>query len=129
VRVAIDDFGTGWSSLDYLRRFTVDILKIDRAFVQGGSPADARGAPEREPMRSSSDAAAEGDLLAMIVDLARGLGVTLVAEGIERPVELERLRRLDVQLGQGFLFAPPMPLDRLVAFVRERMPDAEAAVP
>jgi EAL domain-containing protein (putative c-di-GMP-specific phosphodiesterase class I) len=56
----------------------------------------------------------------MIVDMAHRLGITLVAEGIERPEELERLRRLDAQLGQGFLFAPPMPLERLIDFIRER---------
>jgi diguanylate cyclase (GGDEF)-like protein/PAS domain S-box-containing protein len=112
VRVAIDDFGTGYSSLDYLRRYTVDILKIDRAFVQSTPPTSASSA--------SSSNGSDGDLLAMIVDMAHGLGITLVAEGIERPEELERLRRLDAQLGQGFLFAPAMPLDRLVDFIRER---------
>jgi diguanylate cyclase (GGDEF)-like protein/PAS domain S-box-containing protein len=108
VRVAIDDFGTGYSSLDYLRRFTVDILKIDRAFVQSAPQTSA-----------STTNGSDGDLLAMIVDMARGLGITLIAEGIERPEELDRLRRLEAQLGQGFLFAPPMPLERLIEFVRE----------
>ena len=115
VRVAIDDFGTGYSSLDYLRRFTVDILKIDRAFVQSAPPISSAHATN----------GTDGDLLAMIVDMARGLGITLVAEGIERPEELDRLRRLDAQLGQGFLFAPPMPLERLVDFVRERASEDE----
>ena len=125
VRVAIDDFGTGWSSLDYLRRYTVDILKIDRAFVQGApvvgraptGPARIDGTNGDTPPSGS-----DGDLLAMIVDMAHRLGITLVAEGIERPEELERLRRLDAQLGQGFLFAPPMPLERFIDFVRDRTP-------
>jgi diguanylate cyclase (GGDEF)-like protein/PAS domain S-box-containing protein len=91
VRIAIDDFGTGYSSLNYLRQFPVDIVKIDRSFVEG--------------------IAADGDqraLVAMIIDLARALGLRQVAEGIERPDQLAELRSLGCGFGQGYLFARPV---------------------
>jgi EAL domain-containing protein (putative c-di-GMP-specific phosphodiesterase class I) len=91
-RVAIDDFGTGYSSLGYLRRFPVDILKIAREFI---APADA-----------DLD---EWAFAAAIVGLGRTLGLRIVAEGIEEPSQLLHLRRLGCELGQGYLFARPMP--------------------
>jgi diguanylate cyclase (GGDEF)-like protein len=90
VRLAIDDFGTGYSSLSYLRRFPVDILKIDRSFV-----ANLSGEPE--------DAA----LARVIVTVGHTLGLQTVAEGIERPEQLAVLRELGCDLGQGFLLARP----------------------
>jgi EAL domain-containing protein (putative c-di-GMP-specific phosphodiesterase class I) len=89
VRIAIDDFGTGYSSLGYLRRFRVDILKIARDFI---GPADR----EEECAFASA-----------IVALGRSLGVTMVAEGIEEPGQLDRLVELGCELGQGYLFARP----------------------
>jgi diguanylate cyclase (GGDEF)-like protein len=89
VRIAIDDFGTGYSSLGYLRRFRVDILKIARDFI---GPAD------REE---------EWAFASAIVALGRSLGVTMVAEGIEEPGQLDRLVELGCELGQGYLFARP----------------------
>lgn len=89
VRIAIDDFGTGYSSLGYLRRFRVDILKIAREFV---GPADSRE---------------EWAFAAAIVALGRALGVTIIAEGIEEPGQLEHLKELGCELGQGYLFARP----------------------
>jgi EAL domain-containing protein (putative c-di-GMP-specific phosphodiesterase class I) len=96
VRIAVDDFGTGYSSLGYLRRLPVDRLKIDRSFVRGvdGDRADV--------------AVVEG-----LVGLAHGLGIELVAEGIERPTQLEALRRLHCEVGQGFSLARPLPVDEL----------------
>jgi EAL domain-containing protein (putative c-di-GMP-specific phosphodiesterase class I) len=96
VRIAVDDFGTGYSSLGYLRRLPVDRLKIDRSFVRGvdGDRADV--------------ALVEG-----LVGLARGLGIELVAEGIERPAQLEALRRLQCGVGQGFSLARPLRVDEL----------------
>ena len=91
IRVAVDDFGTGYSSLGYLRRFPVDMLKIAREFVvpEGGDP--------------------EGWAFAgAIVALGRTLGLRIVAEGIEEQAQLEQLRTLGCELGQGFLFARPM---------------------
>jgi diguanylate cyclase (GGDEF)-like protein len=92
VRVAIDDFGTGWSSLAYLRRLPVDVLKIDRSFLTGDEPA----------------------LVEAIVGLARTLGLSTVAEGIEVREQLELLRALGCDRGQGYLFARPLPLEDLL---------------
>jgi len=90
IRVAIDDFGTGYSSLSYLRRFHVDTLKIDRSFL---------GATEE---------AAAWDIVEMIVALSRGMGVSVVAEGVETAEQAKVLRELGCDLGQGYLFGRPM---------------------
>jgi diguanylate cyclase (GGDEF)-like protein len=91
VRIAVDDFGTGYSSLGYLRQFPVDILKIARDFVV---PAD----------RSANEWA----FAHAIVALGRTLGLRIVAEGIEKAGQVERLRELGCSLGQGYHFARPM---------------------
>jgi diguanylate cyclase (GGDEF)-like protein/PAS domain S-box-containing protein len=91
VGIDIDDFGTGYSSLSYLRRFPVDALKIDRSFVAG---MDGR-AEDQEIVRA-------------IVSLAKALAIMIVAEGIESPEQLARLRQLGCELGQGYLFAQPL---------------------
>ncbi|MGH9035328.1 MAG: putative bifunctional diguanylate cyclase/phosphodiesterase [Acidimicrobiia bacterium] len=105
IRLAIDDFGTGYSSLNYLRRFPVDVLKIDKAFV--GAIA---GGPE--------DAA----LAHAIVRLAITLGLGTVAEGIETEEQLADLRRLGCELGQGYLFACPLPADAMAELIRTAGP-------
>ena len=97
----LDDFGTGYSSLAYLKRFPLDVLKIDRTFVAGLG-------------RDEEDSA----IVAAIVQMARALGLTVVAEGVERDEQLERLRELGCDRVQGFLIAEPMPaeqVDRLMA--------------
>jgi diguanylate cyclase (GGDEF)-like protein/PAS domain S-box-containing protein len=100
VQLAIDDFGTGYSSLGYLTRFPIDILKVDKSFVNGigGNPEDAAVAHA-------------------ILKLAQTLGLQTVAEGIERPDQWDILRALGCHYGQGYLFAKPLPanaiLDRL----------------
>jgi diguanylate cyclase (GGDEF)-like protein/PAS domain S-box-containing protein len=91
VRLAIDDFGTGYSALNYLRRFPVDIIKIDRSFV-----------------RSMASAPQEAALVEGIITLASGLRVSVIAEGIEEDDQLSALRELRCALGQGFLFARPL---------------------
>jgi len=91
VRLAIDDFGTGYSSLSYLQKFPVDILKIDRAFVDGVARGDAEAALART-----------------IIALGQTLGLRTVAEGVEDVAQRDQLRRLGCQLGQGYLFAKPM---------------------
>ena len=101
VRIAIDDFGTGYSSLGYLRRFRVDVLKIAREFV---GPAD----------RSE-----EWAFAAAIVALGRTLGLTIVAEGIETTGQLERLRALGCELGQGYLFARPADPEATLRFLKD----------
>jgi diguanylate cyclase (GGDEF)-like protein len=105
VRVAIDDFGTGYSSLAYLRRFPVDTLKIDQSFVAalGGSP----------------EAAA---LVHTLVQLGKTLGLETLAEGIEHPPQLARLRAEDCDAGQGYLFAEPLTSDALDAYLDEHLP-------
>jgi diguanylate cyclase (GGDEF)-like protein len=90
IRVAIDDFGTGYSSLSYLRRFHVDTLKIDRSFL------------------GASEESAAWDIVEMIVALSRGMGVSVVAEGVETPEQAKVLRELGCDLGQGYLFGRPM---------------------
>jgi diguanylate cyclase (GGDEF)-like protein len=100
LRIALDDFGTGYSSLNYIRRLPIDILKIDKRFID------------------SVDSGDEGDLTATILDMARVLNLRTVAEGIERPEQRERLLRLGCELGQGFLLAKPMRLDQLLALIR-----------
>jgi len=96
VQLAIDDFGTGYSSLNYLRHFPFDVLKIDRSFVAGLD-------------RDEHDAA----IVAAIVQMARTLGLSVVAEGVERPEQLERLRELGCDRAQGRLLAEPMPADAI----------------
>jgi diguanylate cyclase (GGDEF)-like protein/PAS domain S-box-containing protein len=94
LRLMLDDFGTGYSSLAYLKRFPLDVLKIDRSFIAGLG-------------RDEEDSA----IVAAIVQMARTLGLTVVAEGVERPEQLERLRELDCDRAQGRLIAEPMPAD------------------
>jgi EAL domain-containing protein (putative c-di-GMP-specific phosphodiesterase class I) len=92
VSIAIDDFGTGFSSLGQLRRFPIDMIKVDRSFVQGA---------EHDPR----DAA----ITANVVSLAHALGLVAMAEGIESESQLAALRELGCDLAQGFLFARAVP--------------------
>jgi EAL domain-containing protein (putative c-di-GMP-specific phosphodiesterase class I) len=101
IRLSIDDFGTGYSSLSYLQTFPVDEIKIDRSFVAKLSPEDRDGHV----------------FVRAIVELARGLGLDTVAEGIERTDQLEVLRQLGCKLGQGYLVARPMEPAEFEAFV------------
>jgi diguanylate cyclase (GGDEF)-like protein/PAS domain S-box-containing protein len=91
-RIAIDDFGTGYSSLSYLHQFPAQVLKIDRSFI-----ARMDGLPENEAVTSA------------VITLGRKLGLGLVAEGIETPLQAARLRALGCDLGQGYLFSRPQP--------------------
>jgi len=84
----IDDFGTGYSSLSYLHRFPIDTLKIDRSFV-------LRAGVDEDSLR----------IVQTIVGLARDLRMEVVAEGVETPEQLRRLRELKCEYGQGFLFS------------------------
>ena len=100
VRIAIDDFGTGYSSLSYLRRFPVDILKIAKDFVAS-------------PDGDSNEWA----FAAAIIALGRALDLRIVAEGIEEAGQLERLRALGCEFGQGYLFARPGPIEGIASLV------------
>jgi diguanylate cyclase (GGDEF)-like protein/PAS domain S-box-containing protein len=92
VQIAIDDFGTGYSSLVYLKRFPVDLLKIDRSFVAGLG-------------RDREDAA----IVRSVIDLAHALGIATVAEGIETQRHLAMLQDLGCAYGQGYLWSAPVP--------------------
>ena len=103
VRLALDDFGTGYSSLAYLHRFPIDILKIDRSFVQrlDRDVEDAEGV----------DAVA---LARAILSLADALGLDTVAEGIELDTQRNTLLMLGCKTGQGYAFGKPMPLEEIL---------------
>jgi diguanylate cyclase (GGDEF)-like protein/PAS domain S-box-containing protein len=93
VRIVIDDFGTGYSSLSYLQRLPIDTLKVDRSFV-----SKLTDTPE-----------GNRNIVEAIVSLAHKLEMTVVAEGIETPEQHAILRELGCELGQGYLFSPPLP--------------------
>ena len=103
VRLAVDDFGTGYSSLNYIRRFPVDILKVDKSFVDGVN----RGGEESA-------------LSAAIIELAGILKLRPVAEGIERADQLEKLLALACDLGQGYYFARPLPIEAVTELLSAR---------
>ena len=92
VRVSLDDFGTGYCSLSYLQQFPVDTLKIDRSFI-----ARIKGLEE-----------GEGEIVRLIVSLARTLGIEVVAEGTETEMQVEYLARLGCGFAQGFYFSRPL---------------------
>ncbi len=100
VRLAVDDFGTGYSSLGYLQRFPIDILKIDKAFVDGVARGGSRSALART-----------------IVALGDSLSLHCVAEGIEEDVQWQHLKALGCGFGQGYLFARPLPANDVSALV------------
>ena len=107
VSIAIDDFGTGFSSLGQLRSFPIDMIKVDRSFIQGAAH-DLR------------DAA----ITANVVSLAHALGLVAMAEGIESEAQLASLRELGCDLAQGFLFAravPPAELAELLGGAAQRV--------
>jgi len=112
VNLCVDDFGTGYSSLSYLHRFPIHTLKIDRSFV---SRIDANS-PELS-------------LVTTIVKLGQSLGLEIVAEGIETEAQCRALLRLNCRLGQGFLFAAPMPAAKLeeILVAQSRKPKLVAA--
>ncbi|BEP16425.1 hypothetical protein acdb102_47360 [Acidothermaceae bacterium B102] len=109
VRLAIDDFGTGYSSLSYLSRFPVDILKIDRSFVEA----------------VAVDGSEQGELARTILHLGQSMHLSTVAEGIETQAQYAALRSMGCDYGQGFLFSralPPAGLDELLSFRRMSQP-------
>jgi EAL domain-containing protein (putative c-di-GMP-specific phosphodiesterase class I) len=100
VPLAVDDFGTGYSSLLYLRRFPVQVLKLDRCFVAdiGCQRADRA-------------------IVGSMIELAHDLGLVAIAEGIERADQLEILRDLGCDLGQGYYWSKPVPASELEALL------------
>jgi EAL domain-containing protein (putative c-di-GMP-specific phosphodiesterase class I) len=98
--IALDDFGTGYSSLSYLRRFPIDTLKIDRTFVRDITVEHGAHAP----------------LVDAILAMARSLGLSTCAEGVENDLQLQYLRSRGATQVQGFLFSRPLPLDELLVW-------------
>jgi diguanylate cyclase (GGDEF)-like protein len=100
VALYLDDFGTGYSSLGYLRRFPLDALKIDRSFVEG-----------------ITDSTEARELIGAIIAMARGLGLLVVAEGVETAAQLAQLAQLGCPRAQGFHLAPPLPAEEAAALL------------
>ena len=92
IKLSIDDFGTGYSSLSYLRRFPIDNLKIDRSFI--------------EHMNYDLE---NLEIVRVIITLAKTLGMDAISEGVETPQQLQQLKALGCEFGQGFLFSKPLP--------------------
>jgi EAL domain-containing protein (putative c-di-GMP-specific phosphodiesterase class I) len=114
LRLAVDDFGTGYSALSHLQRYPIDIIKIDKAFVDG--------------LGESEDHAR---LIRGIIELTHSLGLKTVAEGIETRRQAELLGTMGSELGQGFHFARPLPsgdLEALLAPPAGDLGDLELAV-
>ena len=101
IGVAIDDFGTGYSSFAYLKRFPVDVLKLDKTFVD----AIDRPGPDHAIVQA-------------VIAMGHALGIRIVAEGVERPEQAARLRELGCDGAQGFLFAPAVPVAELDELLR-----------
>jgi len=103
IRLAIDDFGTGYSNLSYLQRFSVNKLKIDQSFV-------------RRLLQGAQDVA----MVSAIIHLAKSLGLTVTAEGVEDEATRDALARMGCDQAQGYLFARPMPARDFEAYWRSR---------
>jgi EAL domain-containing protein (putative c-di-GMP-specific phosphodiesterase class I) len=100
IKIALDDFGTGYASLRHLKKFPVDIIKIDRSFVR-----DMEVDPGDEA------------IVRAVINLGKSLGIHVVAEGIESEAQTERLVRLGCDFGQGFLFSKAVGASRVPALV------------
>ena len=103
ITIALDDFGTGFASLAYLKDFPVEIVKIDRMFVEG-----------------TPDSKEDTAIVEAIAGLTRGLKLRLLAEGIENDRKLQMLKGLGCQLGQGFYWSKALPADQYSQFFMNR---------
>ncbi len=110
-RLSLDDFGTGYSSLSYLHRFPINTLKIDRSFVNS-----------MEPGKSSFE------IVRTITSLARTLNMDVVAEGIETEEQLNYLKSLSCEMGQGYFFAKPLPGAEATEYVAQMLGNAQLQV-
>ncbi len=112
IRIAIDDFGTGFSSLSHLRHLPVDVLKIDKAFVAdiGLDAASSQG----------TDNTGGAAIASAVIGLARGLGLDVVAEGVEKRAQLNFLTKLGCDACQGYLLCPPLPAAQFEKWLRGR---------
>ncbi len=105
VRIALDDFGTGYSSLSYLRSFPFDKIKVDRAFVSDLSERNEHVV-----------------IVQAVVSIARALGMTTTAEGVETEAQQQFLAALGCDELQGYLFSAPVPVERISEFIPDRAP-------
>jgi diguanylate cyclase (GGDEF)-like protein len=112
IRISIDDFGTGFSSVSVLKRFPVDALKIDTSFV-------------RDLVLDPNDAA----IAAAVVALAKSMGLTVVAEGVENPAQLEFLREQGCEMWQGYLCCPPVQASEIRAVLGRRSGGGMSRIP
>ena len=110
IQLAVDDFGKGYSSLSYLKRFPVDILKIDRSFI-AGLGQDTCGASKDE------------EIVSAMIDLTHALGLEAVAEGVETSAQLAQLRNMRCDLAQGNHFSEPLPSEALAGILEEYLMD------
>ncbi len=101
-KLALDDFGTGYSSLSYLHRFSLDYLKIDKAFVD-----------------SIQNETSSSGLIDHIISIASTMHIGIIAEGIEHDYQIEYLKKNGVKFGQGFYIAEPLPIEDFVTFLHE----------
>ena len=109
IKLAVDDFGTGYSSLSYLQRFPIDVLKIDRSFVQN--------------IESAKD---DGIIVSAIISMGNSLKLKVVAEGIETPSQLAFLKARHCEEGQGYFFSHPLIAENFATLLLENMPSIAA---
>ncbi len=102
--ISLDDFGTGYSSLSYLHKFTIDDLKIDRSFVM-----------------QLHDGRKSLDIVRAIVALAKSFKLNIIAEGIEREEDIVALTSLDCDMGQGYLFSKPIPVEEAYEYIKKNL--------
>jgi len=104
VKLSIDDFGTGYSSLSYLKQLPINTLKIDRSFIMN--------IPEDKD---------DTQIASTIITMAHGLGIDVVAEGIETEEQLKYLNTLNCARGQGYYLAKPQSAKAITAFLKEKL--------
>jgi diguanylate cyclase (GGDEF)-like protein len=102
VRLVLDDFGSGFSSLGYLKRFPLDGIKLDRSFIE-----------------NVADGLTDAQIVRAVVEMARALGLEIVAEGVETPEQLNAVRNLGCHQAQGFYFMPPLPAEEVAGLLEE----------
>jgi len=117
VRVALDDFGTGRSALSYLQSLAVDILKVDRSYIDSVDQPAAVSAVVPSDLPSGTGTRGD-DLLRGVVAFGQALGIEVYGEGIEDEEQRLRLRRAGCDIGQGYLFARPLPAEDAAALLR-----------